>query len=432
MSQLPEMPAADWPEQGYDPSAYPQPDEGQQYPHPQPEAAPWQQDTQPDWVQQQGYADQQSYVDAQGFAGEAAGASNSGLPTEFDHLFRDSTPDSRRAIDRQKPAVGGASPGYLGGGAPQQQPQPEAAQLPEQAVPGQQGAPYQDYQQAPFPQSAEQYGSGQYQGAPYDGTQFQGSQYQGAQYQGAQYAGFENGQYQGQQFQPGQYTPAEYPQAGPGYGGGPFDGGGSDGGRGGAPRNRRVLIIGGAVAVAAVIGIVIALQGGSPGRPSASGSSPSASSSAKTMPKQQADAVYDLIKQSETLRSDANTGVVDVNGCKDLADAQTLLASTAQKRQSQADSVAKLDVSGIQNGAQLVAQLKAAWSASAQYDNAYAQIAGDMQGNCKTSAVKKDSNYKSANQAAGSADDAKSQAAQLWNDNVAASLGESQVTSGKL
>jgi hypothetical protein len=79
-----------------------------------------------------------------------------------------------------------------------------------------------------------------------------------------------------------------------------------------------------------------------------------------------------------------------------------------------------------------VTQLQQAWTASAQYDNAYAQIAGDMQsGNCKSSAVKKDSNYKTASQAAGTADTAKSSAAQLWTDNVVP-LGEPQVTGAKL
>src|SRR5258708_33188590 len=106
------MPAAGWPDQGYEPAA----------------DQPWQQDTQPDWgAQPQGHAQhgyaqqefaQQEYAQGyqqQGFPAPAQGIAeaanaDSGLPTEFDHLFRDSTPDSRRAIDRQKPAIGAAVP----------------------------------------------------------------------------------------------------------------------------------------------------------------------------------------------------------------------------------------------------------------------------------------------------------------------------------
>jgi hypothetical protein len=187
------------------------------------------------------------------------------------------------------------------------------------------------------------------------------------------------------------------------------------------------------VAVAAIIGIVIAMSGGSPStKNTASGGGTPTAVASKTTPKQQADQIYQLIQQSGQLRSDANTAVVDVNGCKDLSNAQSTLTSTAQKRQAQADNVGKLDVSGIQNGAQLVSQLKAGWTASAQYDTAYAQIAGDVQSRCKSDNVHKDSNQQAANQAAGAADTAKAQAAQLWNANVATPLGESQVSSDKL
>src|SRR5581483_4468495 len=327
----------------------------------------------------------------------------------------------RRAIDRQKPMIGGAAPGYLQG-APQQQQQPaEAAPAAEnpgaEQLAAPQGAPYQQYpQQQGFPQ-AEQYENAQYQGAGYPNGQYQDPQYQAAQFQSGQYG-----------------QPAGYPQDQMGYGGpgGYDDGSGYGGPGGGGLRNRKGLIIGGAVAVVAVIGIIVAVtSNGSSGKPQAGSGTPTAVAS-KASPKQQADQIYQLIQQSGQLRSDANTGVVDVNECKNLADAQTLLSDTAQKRQAQADSVAKIDVTGIQNGTELVDQLKAAWTASEQYDSAYAQIDGDLQGNCKTSAVKKDPNYKTTNQQAAAADNAKAQAAQLWNANVAAPLGESQITEGRL
>ncbi|HZU55658.1 MAG TPA: hypothetical protein VFA06_07295 [Actinocrinis sp.] len=458
MSQLPETPAAGWSEQDYDPSAYGRPEEVPpaqgavpQQAAPEQPAAPqygqaqtgWQQDTEPDWgASQQGYPGPSDYGAQSGYAGQGQAGyaaqpgygagpaeqammmqdSGSGLPTEFDHLFRDSTPDSRRAIDRQKPMIGGAAPGYLQGAQQQQQQPAEAAPVAEnpgaEQLAAPQGAPYQQYpQQQGFPQ-AEQYENAQYQGAGYPNGQYQDPQYQAAQFQGGQYG-----------------QPAGYPQDQMGYGGpGGYDDGSGYGGPGGGGglRNRKGLIIGGAVAVVAVIGIIVAVtSNSSSGKPQAGSGTPTAVAS-KASPKQQADQIYQLIQQSGQLRSDANTGVVEVNACKNLADAQTLLSDTAQKRQAQADSVAKIDVSGIANGTELVNQLKAAWTASAQYDSAYAQIAGDLQGNCKTSAVKKDPNYKTSNEQAVAADNAKAQAAQLWNANVATPLGESQITEGRL
>lgn len=459
MSQLPETPAAGWSEQDYDPSVYGRPEKvppaqgatPQQAAPDQPvapqygqaQAGGWQQDTEPDWgASQQGYPGpsdygaqpgypEQAHADYAAQPGYGGGQAeptmvtqdgSSGLPTEFDHLFRDSTPDTRRAIDRQKPMIGGAAPGYLQGAQAA-----EAASAAESAGAEQhaasQGAPYQQFpqQQPGFPQAE------QYQNAQYQGTQYQGAQYPNGQYQ--------DPQYQAAQFQGGQYGQATgYPQDAGGYSGpgGYDDGSGYGPGGGGGLRNRKGLIIGGAVAVVAVIGIIVAVtSNGSSGKPQAGSGTPTAVAS-KASPKQQADQIYQLIQQSGQLRSDANTGVVDVNECKNLADAQTLLSDTAQKRQAQADSVAKIDVTGITNGTELVNQLKAAWTASAQYDSAYAQIAGDLQANCKPSAVKKDPNYKTSNEQAVAADNAKAQAAQLWNANVATPLGESQITEGRL
>lgn len=285
------------------------------------------------------------------------------------------------------------------------------------------------YQQFPQQPGFAQPAADQYQGGQFNAPQYQNGQYQSGQYQNPQYP---NPQYQDPQYHAGQYgqDAAGYAGAGGYNGGDGYDNG--YGGGGGDLRGRKGLLIGGAVAVVAVIGIVAAIaSSGSPGTPQAGTGNPTAVAS-KASPKQQADRIYQLIQQSGQLRSDANTGVVEVNDCKNLADAQTLLSTTAQKRQAQADGVAKLDVSGIQNGDELVSQLKAAWTASALYDSTYAQIAGDLQGDCKSGAAKKDPNYKTTNEQATAADNAKAQAAQLWNDNVAAPLGESQITEGRL
>jgi hypothetical protein len=157
----------------------------------------------------------------------------------------------------------------------------------------------------------------------------------------------------------------------------------------------------------------------------------SASASAAATAKQQADAIYLVINESGQLRSDANNSVSDVNGCRNLPAAQSLLQTTGQKRQSQADQVAKLDVSKIPNGVQLVAALKQAWTSSAQSDAAYASIAADLGSNCKPASVRKDPNYAAADAGGRSASSAKSAAAQLWNAD-ADSLGQTQISESKL
>jgi hypothetical protein len=405
MSQSPEMPATGWFEQPPEPVPYPtEPWNGRQQddstmPQPvlPPEPAPMQ--------AQQGYA-----------AYEAEGA---GLPTEFDHLFRGSPQDSRRSIDRQRPGVGAVPDSY-------QDPQYQA-QVAQQAA---------QMQSAPM-QAPE---------APYSAAQFQSAGLSTASYQ----APGEAPPYGAEQ-----YGQPEYPQApgygqppqfgnqgygGPGYGG-EFagQGGGGDGsggwneGGGGLPGSRKRWLIGGGVAAVAVIGIVYALSsGGGSGKPNAHTTNGASASAHASTPQQQAQAIYTLIAESEQLRTAANDAVVDVNACRNLTDAQSALTSTAQQRQQQADQVAKLDVTLITHGTDLVQELQQAWTASAKYDSAYASIAGDVQTGCKTSQVKKDPNYQTANTEGAAASQAKVQAAELWNTNVAGPLGQGQITESKL
>lgn len=383
MSQSPETPATGWLEQP-PPELAPYPAEqwhGQQQddstmPQPvlPPEPAPMQAPP--------GYAEY-----------EAEGA---GLPTEFDHLFRGSPQDSRRSIDRQRPGIGAA---------------PENYALPEG---------YQDPQYQPQPGPETQYSAAQFQSAGLSTASYQ------APADAQPYGG-------------PQYGQPEYPQA-PGYGAAPpqygnqgHDGGGWNPGGGGPSGNRKRWLIGGGVAVVAVIGIVYALSsGGGSGKPTAHSSTGASASAQATTPQQQAEALYQLIGQSEQLRTAANDAVVDVNACRNLTAAQSALQSTAQQRQAQADQVAKLDVSKINNGAQLVQELQAAWTASAKYDSAYASIAGDVQSGCKASQVKKDPNYQTANAQGTAASQAKNQAAGLWNDQVAGPLNQQKISEAKL
>jgi len=420
MSQSPEMPAAGWFEQPPEAApSYPaeqwngQQQDDSTMPHPvlPPEPAPMQ--------AQQGYT---------GYEAEAAG-----LPTEFDHLFRGSPQDSRRSIDRQRPGIGAAPENYA---------MPEGYQDPQyQAQAGQQAAQMQSVPMQTGSRQAGPMQAGPMPDAQYSAAQFQSAGLSTASYQPpgeAQPYGAE--QYGAEQYGVEQYGQPEYPQA-PGYGAPPpqygnqgYDGGGwNPGGGGGASGNRKRWLIGGGVAAVAVIGIVYALSsGGGPGTPTAHSSTGASTSAQATTPQQQAQAIYQLIAQSGQLRSAANGAVSDVNACRNLTAAQNTLQSTAQQRQAQADQVAKLNVSKIQNGTALIQELQQAWSASAKYDSAYASIAGDVQTGCKTSQVKKDPNYQTTNTEGTAASQAKVQAADLWNTNVAGPLSQQQISQEKL
>jgi hypothetical protein len=142
---------------------------------------------------------------------------------------------------------------------------------------------------------------------------------------------------------------------------------------------------------------------------------------------QQADTLYALIYQFTPFLSDANGAVWDVNGCRNLSNAQSRLRAIARKRQEQVEQLAELDVSKVPDHSRLVAALKHAWITSAQTDTAYANIAADLQTGCTSGAIRTDPSYQQADADDQAAKAAKTEAAQLWNAN-ADSLGQLHIT----
>jgi len=404
VSQMPEV-AGSWPEEGaqYVPGAPREPAQ-QAYP-PQ---APYQHQ-QPQYLQNQQQAQQQGYEpqypqaqqEQQQYAAPAQPGyqeqtmpqqavpvedERSSVPSEFDHLFRDSAPQDRRAISGRQPVVSGPgappSPGFQQNQAQQQAPQ-------------QQMQPTQMAPQAPA------------------GT----AMFNPAQQQPPQ--GYDQG----------------YDNSGPSldYGGGPFSYDGPPGGGTGNGNRRTPLIIGGAVAVIAVVGLYLGLSGGgSPSTNTNTGATASASASAKSTEtaQQEADALYALVKQAKTLRSDINGGVDKLLAC-DITDAQSSINATAQARQSAATQVAKLPVDKISGAAALVSALQTAWQDSANSDQDYAKAAADFaSGGCTAGAVKADANYRAAQSGSGSSASAKDTAASLWNQvmvSYESKIGESDL-----
>jgi hypothetical protein len=390
VSQMPEV-TGSWPEEGaqYVPGAPMEPVQ-QAYP---PQASYQQQPP----YQQQGYQEpqyhqaqqqypqqdqqyaQQQYQEPQQYQEQTAPQQpvyyeeeQAAVPSEFDHLFRDSSPQERRSISARQPMVSGPgaapSPGF-----PQQQAQPQLAQ-----------------QQAPQAQTTQVA-----QQAPASTAMFHPSQ------QGYEPAG-------------------QQPQYAGNYGGGGYDGPGGSGGSGSGSR-RTPLIIGGAVVVIAALGLYFGLSGGgSPSKSTGTGTTTATSTSAasKETAQQQADAVYQLVKQAKTLRGDISNEVGLLKACE-IATVTPELNSTAAARASAAKQVAALPVGKISGGSAVTAALQAAWQASAASDQGYAKAAADFaSGGCSASAVNADPNYRQASSDSTPSDNAKSAAASLWNSDM--------------
>lgn len=385
MSQMPEA-AGSWPEEGtqYLPGApmepvqqpyqaqpqqpYQQQPQYQQQPYPQQGYEQQPQYGQPQYQAQQQYgAPQQPYQAQPGYQDQTAQQppafaeeEQASVPSEFDHLFRDSPEVDRRSISARGPVVSG----------------PGAA-----ASPGFQQAPAAQQQQA---QATAVYNPGQPPQAFDDRTQ--------------------NG----------------YPQSQP-FGGG-YGAPGGPGGGPGAGNRRTPLIIGGVVVVVAAIGLYFGLSGGSSsgGAPATAASTQATTRASTQTAKQQADAVYQLVKESKQLREDSIDEYDSLKDCSNVSSLQTELSATSASRQTQATAVSKLDVSKIPNGSQLVSDLNSSWSASSTSDGDFGKTAGDLAGGCSKSALNNDSNYSAGIQASGQATSDKDAAASLWNQTMPA------------
>ncbi|MET8539541.1 hypothetical protein ABZW03_02625 [Kitasatospora sp. NPDC004799] len=304
---------------------------------------------------------------------------------------------------------GAPQPGY---GAPQADPAPETQHLPPYPV----GDPHA----AGHPAAHAQPGYPQPQPAPGYQAYPPAGQPQPAYPAQDYHQGYapEQGQSYGQGFDPGYDQGHDATRAG-----------GS--GRGGRPSNK--LIIGGVVAGCAVAGILVAvlMNGGdkpedgkktpvaatagttaatTPGTPSASGSGAAVDPEVKA----QAQPLSDLLGTASDSRSSVVSAVAAVQKCDKLPESQQALTAAAGKRRELQGKLGQLKTDKLPGGQQLVDQLNAAWTASAQADDEYAAWAQDAQGACD--AKKQDNqHYKNAVQASGTATTAKKQAAALWN-----------------
>ncbi|WP_316526787.1 hypothetical protein [Kitasatospora brasiliensis] len=330
-----------------------------------------------------------------------------------------------------QPGYGAPQPGY---GAPQHDPAPETQYLPPYPAGDPQAAGYPAAQAQPgYPQPQPAPGYQAQPGYPQPQPAYPAPDY-GQNYAPEQGQSLGHGQSLGQ----GQ----DY-----GQGFGTTMAGGSE--RGGRPSGK--LIIGGVVAGCAVAGILVAvlLNGGdtpegekktapvaaastTPAHPTGPASPSGSAAAAAGDPdvKAQAQPLSDLLGTASDSRSSVVSAVASVQKCDKLPESQQALTAAAGKRRELQGKLGQLKTDKLPGGPQLVEQLNAAWTASAQADDEYAAWAQDAQGSCD--AKKQDNqHYKNAVQASGTATTAKKQAATLWN-TIAGQTGLPNKSDGDL
>jgi hypothetical protein len=147
--------------------------------------------------------------------------------------------------------------------------------------------------------------------------------------------------------------------------------------------------------------------------------SPSSSPTEDPMRKQ-AKALDTLLKDSGGSRSAVVGAVAQTNKCQNLSGSAAALRGAARQRQRLISRLDKLDVNKLENGPNLAAALRGAWSASASADNHYASWADRTderrkKSSCKRGRAPHDAHYRNAVRASGNATREKQKAANLWN-----------------
>ncbi|MFE6050919.1 hypothetical protein ACFQ6N_09200 [Kitasatospora sp. NPDC056446] len=316
-------------------------------------------------------------------------------------------PSPGQAMPAPGASWGGQQPGY---GVPQAEPAPETQYLPPYPVGDPQAGGYPAPQAQPgYPQPQPAPGYPAYPVAAQPQQAYPAQEYQ---------PGYSQGGNQG-------YTGDYGQDRGP-------DPDATQAGGSGRGRPSSKLIIGGVVAGCAAAGVLVAVlvSGGgggettsdkknSPvaaGSTSAPGTASASGSGAAVDPdvKAQAQPLSDLLGTASDSRSSVVSAVASVQKCDKLPESQQALTAAAGKRRELQSKLGQLKTDKLPGGQQLVEQLNAAWTASAQADDEYAAWAQDAQGSCD--AKKQDNqHYKNAVQASGTATTAKKQAATLWN-----------------
>ncbi|MDX2649817.1 hypothetical protein PV341_40895 [Streptomyces sp. PA03-1a] len=214
-----------------------------------------------------------------------------------------------------------------------------------------------------------------------------------------------------------------------------------------APARRKLTpaaLIGIVVGGCAVAGLLAgALMSGGDDDPAAA-QSPSASSSASSpassgggdegAAEEQAKGLEALLKTSGSNRTSVINAVAGIKGCRNLDGAAADLRAAAQQRNDLMTQLKSLPVDQLPNHQDLTDALNKAWTASAAADNHYAAWADQLKAGkklCRHGQARHTDQYAAGNTQSGTATQAKSRAAALWNP-IAKKYGLTQHQGGQL
>jgi hypothetical protein len=205
------------------------------------------------------------------------------------------------------------------------------------------------------------------------------------------------------------------------------------------------MLIGGLVgalvvaAAAAAVAVTVLNHGGNNGNGPVNGSSSSAppgSSTPAAAGQTQADAISSLLSAMMQSHQTLQTAVLDIeDNCSSLSPGQmssdvAAIQTAAGQRQSEYSRAQGLTVSALPSGATAKANLTRALFYSRQADNNYLTWGQEEQSGCFVSS--QSSAYNAANSDSVQANAAKSNFANIWNDQIAPSYNEPTVVPGTL
>ncbi|GAA4776255.1 hypothetical protein GCM10023329_26270 [Streptomyces sanyensis] len=214
----------------------------------------------------------------------------------------------------------------------------------------------------------------------------------------------------------------------PPYGSPPYGAPGRGEGRSGARRSV-VPVVAAVVVGCAVLGLgvgAVLFSGGDEGpAPAAAatvaaespGPPPSEAPEPSDPAEEQAEALDELLADSNDSRSAVIRSVENIKKCTELDQAATDLKDAAEQRRGLVTRLGELTVDELPDHARLTAALTEAWQASASADDHYAAWAKQVKGKrgCKDGQARTTSHTAQGNRASGEATRAKDEASALWN-----------------
>ncbi|MFI8180721.1 hypothetical protein ACIF70_09390 [Actinacidiphila glaucinigra] len=169
--------------------------------------------------------------------------------------------------------------------------------------------------------------------------------------------------------------------------------------------------------------------------PSSSASAPASSGGGgQEAAEKQAKGLEALLKTSGSNRTSVINAVESIKGCRNLDGAAADLRAAAQQRNDLMTQLKSLPVDKLPDHQALTDALNKAWTASAAADNHYAAWADQLKGSrklCRHGQARHTDQYAAGNTQSGTASQAKTSAAALWNP-IAKKYGLTQHQGGQL